>query len=79
MKYLLIFLFFCSCTKTDYIICHSVEDFYNTKPIDVKKVFTSGFKEVSCNLYAIDIVYYDGTKETIFMDYDHRIIKKVGN
>lgn len=65
------------CTKQNIEICHSVNDFYATNPIDVKKVFTASFKEVDCNLYVIDITHYNNSKEKIYMDFNHKIVQKI--
>jgi len=64
------------CQKKQNDRCHTVFEFHDTNPIDVKKVFTASFKEVSCNLYSIEIVHYNGKSEIIYMDYYHQVVQK---
>ena len=65
------------CQKKQIDRCHTVFEFHDTKPIDVKKVFTASFKEVDCNLYVIDITHYNNSKERIYMDFNHKIVQKI--
>lgn len=78
MKYILIiFTFFLfSCTKQKQH-CYSLSEFFNSDPIELKNVESIELKDVSCNVYTMNVKYYDGKRERIYMDYWHRIIKKI--
>jgi hypothetical protein len=64
------------CQKTELEICHNTDEFYATNPIPMDSVFTLGFTVVGCNVYRMDVTYYSGRFERIFMNYNHQVIRE---
>lgn len=65
---------FSSCRQKYY--CHTVDEFFNTNPVDVKKYLMVSIKKVECDVFRIDLVEYNRKESTIYMDFYHQTIQK---